>query len=53
LPVSLRTLNERLRDLATAVLTGPAGRFTAFLIDVAVATARHWGRRATGRKPAW
>ena len=50
---SLSTLTARLRTLATALLTGPAGRFTAFVIDVNVALARYWGRRIMGKEPRW
>jgi hypothetical protein len=39
--------------MAVAFLTGPAGRLTAFLIDVGVASARHYGRRALGRETPW
>jgi hypothetical protein len=35
------------RRVATGFLTGSAGRFTAFVLDVTIATTRYWrGRRA-------
>lgn len=42
-----------LRRLAVAFLTGSAGRLTAFLIDVWVATARYAGRRVLGKETPW
>lgn len=42
-----------LRRLAVAFLTGSAGRLTAFLIDVAVASVRYYGPRALGRETPW
>jgi hypothetical protein len=42
-----------LRRAAVKFLTGPGGRFTAFVIDVGVASARYAGRRATGRETPW
>ena len=42
-----------LRRLAVAFLTGSAGRLAAFGIDVGVAFARHYGRRALGRETPW
>jgi len=42
-----------LRWIAVGFLTGSAGRLTAFLIDVWVATARYAGRRALGKETPW
>ena len=42
-----------LRRAAVGFLTGSAGRLTAFLIDVSVASARYAGRRATGKETPW
>lgn len=42
-----------LRRTAVRFLTGPGGRFTAFVIDVWVASARHAGRRAMGKETPW
>jgi hypothetical protein len=42
-----------LRRVAVGFLTGSAGRLTAFLIDLGVASARYAGRRATGREAPW
>ena len=42
-----------LRRMAVAFLTGSAGRLTAFLLDVWIATARYAGRRALGRETPW
>jgi hypothetical protein len=39
-----------LRRAAVGFLTGSAGRLTAFMIDVWVASARYAGRRATGKE---
>jgi hypothetical protein len=39
--------------MTVAFLTGSAGRLTAFLIDVGVASARYYGRRALGRETPW
>jgi hypothetical protein len=41
------------RRLATDLLTGPAGRFTAFAIDVTIAVTRHWSRRLAGKETPW
>jgi hypothetical protein len=41
------------RRAATALLTGPVGRFTAFVIDVGVASARYYVARARGREMSW
>jgi hypothetical protein len=41
------------RRVATAFLTGSAGRATAFAIDVGVASARYWSRRLAGKEPPW
>ena len=41
------------RRVATRLLTGPAGRLTAFVIDVGVVGARYWGRRLAGRETPW
>jgi hypothetical protein len=42
-----------LRRAAVSFLTGSAGRLTAFLLDVGVASARYAGRRATGKERPW
>ena len=42
-----------LRRVATGFLTGPAGRLTAFVLDVGVATTRYWSRRLAGEKTPW
>jgi len=42
-----------LRRVAVGFLTGSAGRLTAFMIDVWVASARYAGRRAMGRETPW
>ena len=42
-----------LRRIAVGFLTGSAGRLTAFIIDVWVASARHAGRRAMGKETPW
>jgi hypothetical protein len=39
--------------VAVAFLTGSAGRLTAFLIDVGVASTRYYNRRALGRETPW
>ena len=42
-------LHQRfLRRIATGFLTGPAGRLTAFTLDVGVAATLYWGRRLAG-----
>jgi hypothetical protein len=54
---SLRAMKDRgghaLRRAAVGFLTGPAGRLTAFLIDVGVASGRYFGRRVTGKETPW
>jgi hypothetical protein len=42
-----------MRRVATAFLTGSAGRLTAFAIDATVAGTRYWGRRLAGKEPPW
>jgi hypothetical protein len=42
-----------LRRAAVRFLTGSSGRLTAFLVDVWIASARYWGRRALGRETPW
>ena len=42
-----------LRRIATGFLTGSAGRFTAFAIDLGVATTRYWSRRLAGKETPW
>ena len=39
--------------VATAFLTGSAGRFTAFALDVGIAVARYWRRRLAGEAVPW
>jgi hypothetical protein len=41
------------RRIATAFLTGSTGRFTAFAIDVAIATGSYWRRRLAGEQTPW
>jgi len=44
-------LNQRsLRRLALSVLTGPPGRLTAFVLDIAVAASGYWAKRLLGRR---
>lgn len=40
-----------LQRVATGFLTGSAGRFTAFALDVGIAAARYWRRRLAGESP--
>jgi len=42
-----------LRRVATGFLTGSAGRFTAFALDVGVAVGRYWRRRLAGEEVPW
>jgi hypothetical protein len=42
-----------LRRVATGFLTGPAGRLTAFVVDISVATSRYWRRRLAGEETPW
>jgi hypothetical protein len=35
------------------LLTGPTGRFTAFVIDVSAASAVYWSRRLRGKETPW
>jgi hypothetical protein len=55
--IALRAVKDRagsaLRRIAVGFLTGSAGRLTAFVIDVGVASARYAGRRATGKETPW
>jgi hypothetical protein len=39
--------------VATGFLTGPAGRFTAFALDVGIAAARYWRGRLAGEDTPW
>jgi hypothetical protein len=39
--------------MAAALLTGPAGRFAAFVIDVGAASARYYYARMRGREVTW
>jgi hypothetical protein len=39
--------------MAVALLTGPAGRLAAFVIDLSVAGARYYAARLRGRKVTW
>jgi hypothetical protein len=39
--------------VAAALLTGPAGRFAAFVIDLSVASARYYYARLRGREVTW
>ena len=48
-----RSQQRILRRIATGFLTGPAGRLTAFVLDVGIATTRYWSRRLAGEKPPW
>jgi hypothetical protein len=55
--IALRAVKDRagsaLRRIAVGFLTGSAGRLTAFLLDVGVASARYASRRARGQEPLW
>jgi hypothetical protein len=42
-----------LRRIATGFLTGPAGRLTAFALDLGIASTRYWSRRLAGRETPW
>ena len=42
-----------LQRAATGFLTGSAGRFTAFVLDVGIAVARYWRRRLAGEEVPW
>jgi hypothetical protein len=46
-------LKDKARRIAVSFLTGPTGRFTAFVIDVSVASAVYWSRRLTGKETPW
>ena len=50
----MKDSQERImRRLATGFLTGPAGRLTAFAIDVGVASTLYWSRRLRGEETPW
>ena len=50
----MKDSRERLAHrIATGFLTGSAGRFAAFVIDVSVASARYWSRRVAGKDTPW
>jgi hypothetical protein len=49
----MNALQRATRRIATAFLTGSAGRFTAFAIDVGIATGRYWRRRIAGEQTPW
>jgi hypothetical protein len=50
----METAHHRvLRRVAAGFLTGPAGRLTAFVVDVGVATARYWRGRLAGEEAPW
>jgi hypothetical protein len=40
---------QPLRDLAVGFLTGPAGRLSAFVLDLTIASGRYLVGRAAGR----
>jgi len=42
-----------LRRIATGFLTGPAGRLTAFTLDIGGATTHYWTRRLAGEETPW
>ena len=42
-----------LRRVATGFLTGPAGRLTAFTLDLGIAGGRYWSRRLAGKETPW
>ena len=42
-----------LRRIATGFLTGPAGRLTAFTLDLGFAATRYWSRRLAGMETPW
>jgi hypothetical protein len=46
-------LKDKARRVAVSLLTGPTGRFTAFVIDVSAASAVYWSRRLRGRETPW
>jgi hypothetical protein len=46
-------VKDKARRVAVSFLTGPTGRFTAFVIDVSVASAVYWSRRLTGKETPW
>ena len=39
--------------MAAGFLTGSVGRFTAFAIDLGIATTRYWSRRLAGKETPW
>ena len=47
------SLERPLRRIATGLLTGPAGRLTAFALDLGIAATRYWGRRLAGKETPW
>jgi hypothetical protein len=47
--VRVSALRRALRNLAIDVLTGPAGRVTGFVLEVASAAARQASERIAGR----
>jgi hypothetical protein len=51
--VRLRAVKDSLRRAAVLLLTGPTGRFTAFVIDVSAAGAVYWSRRLRGKETPW
>jgi hypothetical protein len=46
-------VKDTARRVAAALLTGPAGRFAAFVIDITAASARHYYARLRGREVTW
>jgi hypothetical protein len=51
--VSLPGVKDIPRRALTPLLTGPAGRFAAFVIDVGVVGARYYSARLRGREMHW
>jgi hypothetical protein len=45
--------HRAMRRVATGFLTGPAGRLTAFTLDVGIALTRYWRRRLAGEEAPW
>jgi hypothetical protein len=54
---SLRPMKDSrqplLSRIAAGLLTGSAGRFTAFAVDLGVAASRYWSRRLAGKETPW
>jgi hypothetical protein len=46
-------MKDSARRVAVRLLTGSAGRFAAFAIDVSVASAVYWSRRLAHKESPW